>query len=115
MLVRMNRVSLDSIGAAGFSHSFGALDGDHSAVAERFNAFATLPAGSSLTMLVLASVVPSLVRIPTLRSTAAKELHDTMSVIAKELINRSRHEKDEVRRQAGISIIGALSESSRVC
>ncbi|THH01154.1 hypothetical protein EW145_g6961, partial [Phellinidium pouzarii] len=41
---RMNCVSLDSIGLAGFGHDFGALEGRHSDVAEMFDSFSSLPA-----------------------------------------------------------------------
>ena len=104
----MNRVSLDSVGAAGFSHSFGTLYGKHSDIAEHFESFNTLPPPNTLSLIVplLAPVIPLLTWIPTLRSKLSKELHNSIARVAKVLLDRSRSEKAEIRQEAGMSIIG---------
>lgn len=47
-LQRMNHVSLDSIGLAGFSHDFAALDGRKGPVISALEAFEALPKPSSI-------------------------------------------------------------------
>ena len=108
----MNKVSLDSVGIAGFSHIFGSLEGKHSEVAELFDSFSTLRPHSALTLVLplLAPVLPMLSQIPTRRSALIKKLHESMEKVAAVLLKRSRSEKAEIRQEAGMSIIGALSE-----
>ena len=61
---RMNAVSLDTIGIAGFSHNFGALEGKHSSVAEAFDSFGSAPPrGLSIILPVLGPVLPILMKI----------------------------------------------------
>ena len=112
----MNRISLDSVGAAGFSHAFGTLDGQHSDVAENFESFNTLPPHNTLSLIVplVAPVIPILSRIPTARSKLARQLHDSIARVARSLLERSRSEKAEIRWEAGVSIIGALGMSLRL-
>lgn len=110
---RMNRVSLDSIGIAGFAHDFGALEGRHSDVAALFDSFGSAPLGKGLTILLplLAPVLPFLANIPTKRSRLVKKLHKSMEEVSEELLARSRKEK-EAGDTGGSSrsIIGALRE-----
>jgi hypothetical protein len=106
----MNRISLDSVGIAGFSHIFGSLEGKKSEVAELFDSFSSLKPHSAMTMLIplLAPLMPMLAKLPTRRSALIKKLHGSMQRVADALLQRSRSEKAEVRQEAGMSIIGAL-------
>lgn len=106
----MNRISLDSIGIAGFSHDFEALQGKKSAVAEAFDSFAKVP--SRGLMILLMPVLPFLSRLPTPRKRVVRRFHDTTSSIAAELLDRSRKEEvvsiSEQKGRAVPSIMSAL-------
>ncbi|KAI5117516.1 hypothetical protein M0805_009524 [Coniferiporia weirii] len=106
----MNCVSLDSIGIAGFSHDFGALEGRHSDVAEMFDSFGSLPPrGVSIVLPLLGPILPFLLKIPTNRRRLVKRLHSTMEEIAETLLERSRKEKAAgTTGDTGRSMIGSL-------
>ena len=108
----MNCVSLDSVGIAGFSHTFDSLDGHQSEVALLFDSFTSIRPHSSLSVLLplLSPVLPFLTRIPTRRAVLTKKLHESIAKVASVLLARSRSLEEEVRKEAGMSIIGALSE-----
>ncbi|KAK7053736.1 cytochrome P450 [Favolaschia claudopus] len=107
----MNRVALDSIGIAGFSHDFKTLDGEYSAVAAAFDSLNFEGQGiiSNLAFM-LGTAFPWLARMPTKRNRIMRGLRLSMSTIADELLERTRREKsthvsDETRDR---SIIGLL-------
>ena len=108
----MNSISLDTIGMAGFSHDFGALDGKQSAVAEAFDSFGSVQPGRLATILIILSpVLTFLTKIPTPRRKLIQNLHNSMAEIAERLLQRSRKEKEAgVLGDSSRSIIGALSE-----
>ncbi|KAI5117593.1 hypothetical protein M0805_004044 [Coniferiporia weirii] len=112
----MNCVSLDSIGIAGFSHDFGALEGRHSDIAEMFDAFGSVPPrGLSIIFPILGPVLPFLLKVPTSRQRMVKKLHSTMEEIAETLLERSRKENEAgLVGDTGRSMIGSLlkAESS---
>lgn len=114
---RMNFVSLDTIGIAGFSHNFGALEGKYSAVAEAFDSFGgSPPSGLAIILPVLSPVLPLLMKIPTRRRRMFDHLHKSMEEIAEKLLERSRKEKEAgIIGESSRSIIGALSESRELC
>ena len=86
----MNSISLDTIGMAGFSHDFGALDGKPSAVAEAFDSFGSVQLGSLATILmILSPVLTFLTKIPTPRRKLVLNLHNSMAEIAERLLERS--------------------------
>ncbi|KAG9309800.1 cytochrome P450 [Chiua virens] len=91
----MNHISLDTIGIAGFSHEFGALDGKRASVTEVFDMFSG-GGGSTVNLLLilLANALPWLVKIPTSHSKLVQRLNDTMGEISDELLSKSRKEKE---------------------
>ncbi|KAJ7165651.1 cytochrome P450 [Mycena crocata] len=105
----LNRLALDSIGIAGFSHDFRTLDGEYSTVAA---AFASFEGDNVLSKLLFAISIelPFLFELPNKRSRLMRDLRRTMSVIADELLENMRREKkthvtDETAER---SVIGLL-------
>ncbi|KAJ7775693.1 cytochrome P450 [Mycena maculata] len=107
----MNLVALDSIGIAGFSHDFRSLDGEYSAVAAAFDSLSFEGTGvlSNLVFL-LGTQFPFLAHLPTKRNRIILNLRRKMSIIADQLLEKTRREKkthvsDETSDR---SIIGLL-------
>ncbi|KAG2147447.1 cytochrome P450 [Suillus bovinus] len=111
----MNHISLDTVGIAGFSHDFGSLDGKHASVTEVFDTFGSNQQASAVNQvfILLASVFPIILKIPTKRQDLLKKLGVTMGKISQELLTRSRQEKDENMNEKDEekSIIGLLIKS----
>ncbi|KAG2151473.1 cytochrome P450 [Suillus clintonianus] len=110
----MNHVALDTIGIAGFSHDFGSLDGKHASVTEVFDTFGNNPPSAvNRVLFMLGSAFPIITKIPTKRTNLTKKLHTTMGEISKDLLIRSRREKDVnmSERDEEKSIIGLLLKS----
>ncbi|KAG1885874.1 cytochrome P450 [Suillus fuscotomentosus] len=111
----MNRISLDTVGIAGFSHDFGSLDGKRVSVAEAFDTFGSnQPSAVHKAFILLASVFPIILKIiPNKRKNLFKKLGITMEQISNELLIRSRREKDANMSQGGEenSLIGLLIKS----
>ena len=109
---RMNCITLDTVGIAGFGHDFGALHGQHSAVEEAFDSFGS---GTSNNMIVflLGVFIPLLEKVPTKRRRLVKKLHSTMEEISDQLLQRSRKEKELCAdaTDTSRSIIGSLRKS----
>jgi hypothetical protein len=106
---------LDTVGIAGFSHDFGSLDGKRVSVTEVFDAFGSnKPSAANEIFILLASVFPIILKIPTERRNLFKKLSITMGQISNELLIRSRREKDVNIGERGQenSIIGLLSTLS---
>ncbi|KAG6375302.1 hypothetical protein JVT61DRAFT_3527 [Boletus reticuloceps] len=76
----MDRSSLDTIGLAGFSHNFGALQGKQSSVAGFFGAFATTT--FDIGHILLGQVFPLLVHLPTPRARLFQKLNVAIECIA---------------------------------
>ncbi|KAG2124463.1 cytochrome P450 [Suillus cothurnatus] len=112
---RMNHISLDTVGIAGFSHDFGSLDGKRASVTEVFDTFGKDQQASAVNQIVLllASAFPIIIKIPTKHSYLVKKLGDTMGEISNNLLTRSRQEKDAnmSERDEEKSIIGLLIKS----
>lgn len=106
----MNRISLDTIGIAGFGHNFGTLDGCHSDIAALFDSFnANPPAGVAIIITLLSPVLPYLWDIPTNYSKHFKMFYAGMQAISESLLERSHKEREAGDTgSAGRSIIGAL-------
>ncbi|KAG5637283.1 hypothetical protein H0H81_005117, partial [Sphagnurus paluster] len=107
----MNYVSLDSIGAGGFSHDFGSLKGDISPVAAAFDSFSDVkPSPMIILSFLLASIVPLLNRIPNERTAGFIKLRESVKAIANDLLERARLEKEANVSEgaADKSIIGSL-------
>lgn len=109
----MNRVSLDSIGIAGFSHDFGTLRGNPSNIEDLFEQFGTKkPSPMFLLVIALGAMIPSLAYLPTGRSSLNAQLHDTMEKIGEELLRRTRDETEGsgAKSEKSQSIIGAVGK-----
>jgi hypothetical protein len=104
----MNRISLDSIGIAGFSHDFGTLMGEQCDVADMFNSLVNRKDHSGFTaLLILAFLFPSVLKIRTKFTEWTEKLNDTMEVIASELLEKfDRNNKLDDR-----SVIGLLGKA----
>ncbi|KAG1904515.1 cytochrome P450 [Suillus fuscotomentosus] len=111
----MNHISLDTVGIAGFSHDFGSLDGKPASVTEVFDTFGSNQQASAVNevFILLASVFPIILNIPTNRQKLFKKLAVTVEQISNELLIRSRREKDVNINERGQenSIIGLLIKS----
>ncbi|KAJ7688249.1 cytochrome P450 [Mycena rosella] len=91
----MNRIALDSIGIAGFSHDFHYLDGQNSAVTAAFKALQIAETSFlSKLMFILSLTFPFLMNIPTPRMRLFWELRRSLNVIAERLYANTRSEKD---------------------
>ncbi|PFH47813.1 hypothetical protein AMATHDRAFT_50010 [Amanita thiersii Skay4041] len=89
----MNRITLDSIGIAGFGHDFHSLDGHQSAVIDAFNSFGATNQGLlSRLQIVIGPIIPSVLNIPTQRARLFSQLATNVNKIALELLERTREE-----------------------
>ncbi|EPQ51852.1 cytochrome P450 [Gloeophyllum trabeum ATCC 11539] len=105
----MNRVSLDSIGIAGFGHDFGALRGKESTVAQVFDAFNTLkPSFFAIVGFILGPTLPILAKLPTERRALTMRWTSSVAQMAAELLERVRKENEEGVKTEEKSIIGLL-------
>ncbi|KAF8436030.1 cytochrome P450 [Boletus edulis BED1] len=113
----MNYISLDTIGLAGFSHNFGALDGKHASVTEIFDSFTLSTPASAINIGVglLADVFPSLIRLPTRRQRLLRKLNDAMEEISNVLLARTKQDMDAgiVSDKEEKSVIGLLIKGQR--
>ncbi|KAJ7983088.1 cytochrome P450 [Mycena polygramma] len=91
----MNRIALDSVGIAGFSHDFRYLEGQQSPVTTAFEAL-QLTDMSLLTKLaiVLSFTFPILLSLPTQRMRHFWELRRSLNVIAERMLANTRREKE---------------------
>ena len=115
LVFRMNCVSLDSIGIAGFGHDFGALYGRYSEIEEVFDAFGTRPpAGLMVLTILLGPALPILTKLPGKRASLISKLHKTMQEVSEALLKRSRREKElaGTASDTSRSIIGSLRKYS---
>ncbi|GLB33174.1 putative cytochrome p450 [Lyophyllum shimeji] len=110
----MSRVSLDSIGIAGFSYDFGSLSGRSAQVVAAFETF-----GSSTRHIItdlailLAPIFPWLIKLPGPRKTALENLATVISQIATDLLKDAKKDSEYGAASAGSdkSIMGALGPS----
>ncbi|KAJ7683554.1 cytochrome P450 [Mycena rosella] len=106
---------LDSIGIAGFSHDFRTLDGEYSAVAAAFDSLSFEGTGLlSGLVLILGIQFPFLAHLPTARNRIMGNLRKTMSVIADELLEKTRREKKShvTDETADRSVIGLILKAA---
>ncbi|KAI6154202.1 cytochrome P450 [Pisolithus tinctorius] len=112
----MNRISLDSIGLACFSHDFGTLDGKPATVTEVFDTIASAPKRSAVDMgfILLSVVFPWLVYLPTPRIKLLRGMQETMEDISTKLLARIKREKEEgvLDGKEEKSIIGMLMKAN---
>ncbi|KAF5367940.1 hypothetical protein D9758_004326 [Tetrapyrgos nigripes] len=118
----MNRISLDSIGIAGFSHDFNSLAGQASSISDLFDTFAGLKPPPqtllsriltpiALILFLLGTIFPPILHVPTQRTKMSQQLRRDTSEIADILLEKTRKEKELglVDEQGDKSVIGLLS------
>ncbi|KAG9309786.1 cytochrome P450 [Chiua virens] len=114
----MNHISLDTMGLAGFSHNFGALEGKESPVGSIFDSLTSSSRSSTLNvgLTLLAQMFPVLLHIPTSRSKSIDKLNDAMEDISNVLLARTKKELEigGVGEHAEKSIIGLLIKGESV-
>ncbi|EMD31784.1 hypothetical protein CERSUDRAFT_119362 [Gelatoporia subvermispora B] len=104
----MNRVSLDTIGIAGFSHDFGTLLGKQAAVSDVFERLGRLkPTIGLMAMTAIGLLFPPLLNIPTERNALLHRLNTSMGDIATELLENMRKETDGAAKTDN-SVMGLL-------
>lgn len=106
---------MDNIGKAGFDYDFATLEGNHSEMAEAYNALdIAAHAGMTLVIAVLANIFPILQEIPTKKFKLVKAVHDRMEEVARKLLEREGKNEDLADfKSLDRSIIGVLSGSDR--
>ncbi|TFY61456.1 hypothetical protein EVG20_g7054 [Dentipellis fragilis] len=107
----MNRISLDSIGLAGFSHDFGTLRSEPALVGKIFDSFSQLDGSTpSKLLFFLRPFLPRFVMnmIPNKREGTIRLLNDTMGKIAEELLVKFRKEHEEGAEEGDRSVLGLL-------
>ncbi|KAM6500078.1 Cytochrome P450 [Amanita muscaria] len=102
----LNKLTLDSIGIAGFGHDFGSLDGLESPVTEAFDA--VLDDTSFRILILIGSFLPQLLNIPFARAKILRRLRKAFSDIAKVLLEKSLKEKESSDAEKDRSILGLL-------
>ncbi|KAI9570092.1 cytochrome P450 [Boletus coccyginus] len=102
-------VLLDTIGLAGFSHNFGALEGKDATVTEVFDTFGASPRSTTF---------PFLMQLPTPRTLLIQKLNIAVEEISNQLIARTEKELEmgviggkEERSIIGLLIKGANGDS----
>ncbi|KAH0839444.1 cytochrome P450 [Lanmaoa asiatica] len=112
--------SLDTIGLAGFSHDFGALDGKHASVTQIFDSFGSSSSSSAINtgLGLLAQVFPILLRVPTSHTRLIWKLNSAMEEISNVLLARTKKELDmtvagdkQEKSVIGLLIKGESAES----
>ena len=112
---RMNCVSFDTIGVAGFGHEFGSLEGRQSDVKDMFEVFGSSPPkGLSIILPLLGPVLPLLQMIPNERESINKRLNKALAAISSVLLQKSRKEKEMGETELGRTIMGTLGESKNI-
>ncbi|KAF5339499.1 hypothetical protein D9758_016372 [Tetrapyrgos nigripes] len=117
----MNRISLDSIGIAGFSHDFDSLSGQVSTVSDLFDTFAGLKpppetflsrifAPIGLILWLLGTIFPPILHVPTKESKMWQRIRSDTFEIAEILLEKTRKEKELglVDKEGDKSVIGLL-------
>ncbi|KAH0826753.1 cytochrome P450 [Lanmaoa asiatica] len=109
----MNHISLDVIGLAGFSHNFGALEGNHASVTEIFDAFPSIKV-----FFCWERSSHSSYGIPTSSTRLRQKLNVAMEKISSVLLARTQRELEfgvkegeEERSVIGLLIKGADGDS----
>jgi hypothetical protein len=101
--------SLDSIGLASFSHDFGALKGEHSDVADAFEAMGNQPFSWVAVMgFLFSTVVPALMSLPTTRNKILGRLRDSCKGLARKIIADASAAEAQGDTPEEKSIIGLL-------
>jgi hypothetical protein len=95
---------------AGFSHDFGTLRGKRSAIVEVFDSFSKLKFTIfDILIFILMESFPILARTPSPRNVLELKFNSTAEQISKELLERTRKEKEgTVHGKGDHSVMGRL-------
>ncbi|KAJ6454287.1 cytochrome P450 [Mycena vitilis] len=107
----MNRIALDSVGIAGFSHDFRYLEGQQSPVTAAFEALQINDEELTAKIVFLLSFTfPFLLNLPTKRMRLFWELRQGLNVIAERMLANTRREKEGgvAEELSDKSVIGLL-------
>ncbi|KAF7331039.1 Cytochrome P450 [Mycena venus] len=107
----MNRIALDSIGIAGFSHDFRYLEGQTSPVTAAFESLGVSEMGLFTKLIFMLSFAfPFMLSVPTPRMRLFWELRRSLNVIAERLLANTRREKEDgvTEEFTDKSVIGLL-------
>ncbi|EJD00151.1 cytochrome P450 [Fomitiporia mediterranea MF3/22] len=90
----LNRVSLDSIGIAGFGHDFNSLEGESQEITDVFDSFYTpnLPSGVELLIFMFQIIFPIFSKIPTKIIRLQSRMNATLEGISRNLMKGRRSE-----------------------
>ncbi|KAM6495417.1 Cytochrome P450 [Amanita muscaria] len=102
----INKVTLDSMGIAGFGHDFRCLDGHKSPVSEALDGF--LEDNSFIALFLFAVFFPQVFKLPLKPTKIRRRMKKAMSDIAKVLLENSQQEKDLSNVEKDRSILGLL-------
>ncbi|KZP25792.1 cytochrome P450 [Athelia psychrophila] len=110
----MNKVSLDSVGIAGFSHDFGTLEGKQSDIADIFDDFGRhKPSFVQMLVFVLSAVFPVVGRLPTARNRLIQGFAQTTQRVSRSLLEKTRKDNSvAVGSKGDKSVIGILIKAS---
>ncbi|SJL11872.1 uncharacterized protein ARMOST_15283 [Armillaria ostoyae] len=100
----MNRISMDSIGIAGFSHDFGAIEGKPQ-IFDRVD----LSGGATFFafMIIAGTMFPAVLRLPSKRKEAIVDMNRVFSGVADQLLSKAKEHGSEEDK----SIMGLLLKS----
>ncbi|KAJ6535121.1 cytochrome P450 [Mycena capillaripes] len=101
----MNHISLDTIGLAGFSHDFGTLSGQTSAIGTVFDSIGSKPSFFDATLFMVSLVTPIFDWIPSGRRSMLAQLSKTMHGLADKFLATTADVADK-------SVIGLLVRSA---
>ncbi|EJD00152.1 cytochrome P450 [Fomitiporia mediterranea MF3/22] len=119
----MNRISLDSIGIAGFGHDFNSLEGESQEMTDVFDSFYTpnLPSGFILLIFMLQIIFPIFSKIPTKMTRLQSRMNATLEGISRNLMKGKRSEGEvashgqlDVDRSVMGTLLKAESSSSKL-
>ncbi|KAK2459887.1 hypothetical protein APHAL10511_008087 [Amanita phalloides] len=103
----MNRITLDSIGIAGFGYDFRALEGYESPVLKGFESF-NKPGSGRQRILLLGPIFPHILKIPTERTRVLRQMSKATSDMAVSFLENSQSEKESAQYLKDKSILGLL-------
>ncbi|KIL58929.1 hypothetical protein M378DRAFT_170017 [Amanita muscaria Koide BX008] len=102
----INKVTLDSMGIAGFGHDFRSLDGHKSPVSEALDGL--LEDNSFRVVLILGLLFPPVLKLPLRQTEIMRRMHKAFSDIATVLLEKSQQEKELSNGEKDRSILGLL-------
>ncbi|KIL67281.1 hypothetical protein M378DRAFT_299510 [Amanita muscaria Koide BX008] len=102
----VNKVTLDSMGIAGFGHDFRCLDGHKSPVSEALDGL--LEDNSFIALFLFAIFFPQVFKLPLKQTKTMRRMNKALSDIAKVLLENSQQEKDLSDVEKDRSILGLL-------